>query len=219
MEPAAVCDDLHKTSHDSARPDDAPERQSRGDIAAGQRDRRAPPSETGVSSSNESGMSDQRRAHLDASQGAKTAHPSGRPNPVVAHRTTGSHEANSPPRCLHPGERQKGHEESHVQARAAMMCASDATAHGDSNAKLGSDTPLTSPHSLPKQQRGKSSRSAADIAALRARFEGGHFRHAMRADLSCFAAGAAALRQEARKPANCALIKLSINIVLMTTSV
>ena len=77
-----------------------------------------------------------------------------------------------------------------------------ATAHGDSNAKLVSETPLTSPHSPPKQQRGESSRSAADIAALRARFEGGHFRHAMRADLSCFAAGAAALRQEAPKPAN-----------------
>ena len=37
-------------------------------------------------------MSDQRRAHLDASQGAKAAHPSGRPDPVVSHRTTGSHD-------------------------------------------------------------------------------------------------------------------------------
>ena len=61
------------------------------------------------------------------------------------------------------GQRGEGHEEPHVQARAA---------------------------------------NNAGIAALRARFDAGHFRHAMRADLSCFAAGAAALRQEAHKPAN-----------------
>ena len=133
-----------------------------------------------------------------------------------------------------------------------MMCASDATAHGDPNGKFGSETPGTAgpknmeaaavwddvnkkthdssclddapqhgagqkqahvpalnshaaaeelqkailaffeeaskavsltqadqtpPHSLPQQQRGKSSSTAADIAAWRARFEGGHFRH------------------------------------------
>ena len=45
-----------------------------------------------MSSSNVSGMSDQGRAHLDTSQGAKAAHPPGRPDPVVSHRTTGSHD-------------------------------------------------------------------------------------------------------------------------------
>ena len=75
---------------DSSYPDDAPERQSRGDTAAGQHDRRAPPAEAGMSASNESGMSDRSRAHLVTCQATKAAHPSGRPDPVASHRMTGS---------------------------------------------------------------------------------------------------------------------------------
>ena len=44
--------------------------------------------------------------------------------------------------------------------------------------------------------------SGTPVNSWRARFEAGQLRHATRADLSCFAAGAAAWRQEAHKPAN-----------------
>ena len=90
--------DSHRTigSHEAspqaprAQVSQSAKRQSREVITAGQRDRRAPSSETGTASSEESAMSDKRQACIDASHRAYAAHASDRPEPLDSLRTIGS---------------------------------------------------------------------------------------------------------------------------------